>query len=390
LLAHTAFISSYVQELFREAAASSVCVVSADVDDHIGWRMAVEIPKRKRGFGTIPLPGYEPNTGFRAEMVPFEAMPSTIDPTEGFVATANNAPQPHADAPFLGVDWLDGYRHRSIVDALSARRDWDVESTLTLQKGVRSIPWEEIRDVVLAAPREEVAARALDLLSAWDGQMAAESVGASVYALFIAHLTRRFVEVVAPVTAKRVLGEGFNPMLPHNTLIGRRLGHVVELVLEQPAGIFDAGWPAEIARALAAAVTDLEARRGPDTARWAWGEVRPLRLVHLFSRVNPLLDRVFGLGPFPGRGDSSTIVQGTIDLLDPTGNPLGVPNLRVVIDLADLRASRFSILGGQSGNPTSPLYGDQIGAFEAEGLTLAWTDEDVRDLSAHELRLSPA
>jgi penicillin amidase len=106
--------------------------------------------------------------------------------------------------------------------------------------------------------------------------------------------------------------------------------------------------------------------------------------------VNPLLDRVFGLGPIPGRGDSSTIVQGTVDLLAPTGNPLGVPNLRVVVDLADLSRSRFSLLGGQSGNPTSPQYKDQIDAFDADGYALAWTDDEVRRRAKHELTLTPA
>jgi penicillin amidase len=389
LLAHEARDARAIQELFREASASSVCVVSADVDGHIGWRLAVEIPRRRRGHGTIPLPGWEPNTGFLDEPVAFDELPATLDPKEGFVATANNAPAPRGDV-FLGVDWLDGYHHRSIVEALAARSDWDLDATLALQKDVRSIPWEELRAHVLAAPRDGDAGVGIDLLSAWDGRMAPDAIGASVYALFIAKLTAKLVAAAAPTTARRVLGEGFNPILPHNTLVGRRLGHVVRTIRERPDGVFEEGWPRAMSSALAEAIAMLRETRGPESARWAWGEVRPLRLVHLFSRVNPLLDRIFGLGPFPGRGDSSTIVQGAVDLLDPTSTPLGVPNLRVVVDLADLGASRFSMLGGQSGNPTSPLYRDQIDAFEGGGLRLAWTDDDVRRLARHELAVVPA
>jgi penicillin amidase len=377
-----------IHELFREASASSVCVVSADVGGHIGWRLGVEIPRRKKGFGTIPLPGWEEGVGWEDEHVPFEALPFTLDPAEGYVATANNAPS-HETEPFLGVDWLDGYRQRSIVEALEAKTDWDGPSTSELQRSVRSIPWEEIRDHVLSVEGGADVKQALDMLRAWDGQMSAQSSGASVYALFIAEITRRVVERKAPNTARRALGEGFNPMLPHNTMFARRLGHIVHLLQEQPEGFFDTGFPRAIAASLDSAVKLLRARRGADTARWAWGEVRPLRLTHLFSRVNPLLDRVFGIGPLAGMGDSSTIVQGTVDLLDPMGNALGVPNLRVVIDVGDFARSRFSMLGGQSGNPMSPHYRDQLGDFFDSGFEMAWTDEDVSRTSRHHLRLNP-
>ena len=293
-----------------------MCLISADVQGHIGFRLAVEIPRRKRGFGTLPLPGWEEANDWEEGYLPFADMPFTLDPPEGYVATANNAPS-HEPTPYLGVDWLDGYRQRAIVEALAGRRDWDLESMTALQRSVRSIPWEELRPTLLCAEGSAGVLRAVALLRAWDGQMSHDSIGASVYALFIAEITRRVVEQKAPRTARRALGEGFNPMLPHNTMFARRLGHIVRLLREQPPGFFAEGWAAPIAASLEAAVQRLGAQRGAAESAWAWGEVRPLRLVHLFSRVNPLLDRVFGIGPLPGRGDSSTIVQGTVDLLDP-------------------------------------------------------------------------
>ena len=384
-----------IQDLFREASASTVCVVSADVEGHIGWRLAVEIPKRKKGNGTIPTPGWELDGGWADDKVAFSEMPATIDPAEGYVATANNAPS-HEGEPYLGVDWLDGYRQRSIVEALEAKHDWDIASTQNLQRSVRSIPWEEVREHILSIDGGKDVMHAVAILRAWNGQMSADAVGASVFALFIADVTRRVVERKAPETARRALGEGFNPILPHNTMFARRLGHIIELLEKQPAGWFDDeragsphGWRGVIAASLDAAVKLLRARRGNDQTRWAWGQVRPLRLSHLFSRVNPILDRIFGIGPLAGMGDSSTIVQGTVDLLDPLGSALGVPNLRVVIDLADFRRSRFSMLGGQSGNPLSPHYRDQIDSFFADGDEMAWSDEDIGRRSKHRLSLRP-
>lgn len=394
LLAHRAASAKQVQELFREASASSVCLVSADVDGGIGWQLSVEVPRRKRGFGKLPLPGWVPDTGFHDELVPFEHLPRVLDPAEGFVATANNAPS-EAGEPYFGADFLDGYRLTAIVDLLRAKSDWDVASTIEAQRDLRSIPWEHMRGAVLSTADSRSgrggpdAALARGLLSTWDGRMAPDSVGASVYAFFTSDLTKKLVERVAPNTAKRALGEGWNPMLPHNTMIGRRIGHLVKMLAERPDGSFE-DWPAAIDASLASAVRALRETRGEDRAKWAWGDVRPLRLAHLFSRVNPLLDRIFGLGPIPGFGDSSTIAQGAIDLVAPAQNPLGVPNLRVVMDLADLARSRFSMLGGQSGNPASDHYGDLIEPFQTGGAELAWSDEDIKTRSKHLLRLIPS
>jgi penicillin amidase len=163
----------------------------------------------------------------------------------------------------------------------------------------------------------------------------------------------------------------------------------VWLIRHQPDGYFEGGWPRAIEGALASAIRELESKVGRDTAHWGWGHVRPIQLQHLFSRVNPLLDSVFGVGPIPFGGDSSTIAQGTVDLLNPRGNPLGTANLRAVMDLSDWRRSRFSLLGGQSGNPLSENYEDQIEAFRGVGFELAWTDRDIADRARHSLRLAP-
>ena len=71
------------------------------------------------------------------------------DPACGFVASANAKPQrDDAGGPFLGLDWLDGYRQTRIGEALAARDGWDVASTQALQMDQTSLAWREIRDAV--------------------------------------------------------------------------------------------------------------------------------------------------------------------------------------------------------------------------------------------------
>lgn len=379
-------------DLFRQGSTSSVGAVYADADGRVAFRIGAEVPVRRRGSGTMPRPGWQPGEGWSG-LVPFEAMPALTDPPEGFVATANNAPAPQREgAPWLGADFLDGYRFRRLQDTLGSRRDWDVPSTQVLQKDVLSLAFVDARDAVLGVDTtgaDDDALRALALLGAWDGRMAAASPAAAVWACFVASLGERIARRWAPNTAARALGLGFHPVLPRSTVPTRRTAHVVESLRARPDGWFRGGWDAALRTALGDAVRVLRRAAGDDDAAWAWGAVRPMRLVHPLGKGIAALDAVYGIGPMPGEGDATTLVQGTLDFLEPLANPVGVPNLRAVIDLGDLRASRFALLGGQSGDPCSAHYEDQIAPWRGEGVPLAATPEEATAAARHTLMLVP-
>ena len=73
-------------------------MVYADAGGHIGYQLVGQLPKRRRGHGTLPLPGWLEGVGWEDEHVPFDEMPSLHDPAIGFVASANNRPPPTAMA----------------------------------------------------------------------------------------------------------------------------------------------------------------------------------------------------------------------------------------------------------------------------------------------------
>lgn len=399
LRAHEVRSADDFHALFREGSTSSVGAVYADRDGHVAFRLGAEIPVRSRGAGTMPRPGWQPGEGWSG-LVPFEAMPAVTDPPHGFVATANNAPAPQGGAaPWLGADFLDGYRIRRIVQVLSSRDDWDVARTQELQKDVLSLAFLDAREAVVdldPVHADDDARLALALLRGWDGRMTASSPAAAVWSCFVAALGERIARRWAPHTAARALGLGFHPVLPRSTVPTRRTAHVVESLRTRPEGWFDLGharsgrgWDAAIATALGDAVRRLRRAAGDDPGAWAWGQVRPVRLVHPLGKAVAALAPIYGIGPFPGEGDATTIVQGTLDFLDPLGGPLGVPNLRVVIDLADVRRSRFALLGGQSGDPCSAHYEDQVVPWRGAGVPLASTRDDAAAAAIHELVLRP-
>jgi penicillin amidase len=243
---------------------------------------------------------------------------------------------------------------------------------------------------VLSAPAEEADTRqALDLLRDWNGHVSIDSPGAAVYELFISEMAGRIARAKAPRTFAVVLGEAMGPIIPFNFLCYRRTGHLARLLREQPDGWFARPWRDEIADALSAVIRRLRTEHGNDPSGWGFGRLRTMTLHHPISRKSWLAP-FFNLGPFPFGGDADTINQGAVMLLHPLASADNLASLRTVIDVGAWSNSRFSLPGGQSGNPMSPHYDDLLPLWlRGEGVPIAWTEEEVRQATIHTLELLP-
>jgi penicillin amidase len=366
-------------------------VVYADTTGVIAWQLVGEVPQRRRGWGTLPQPGWESDAGWHVETVPFEQMPRVVNPLSGFVATANNKPVRDEDGgPYLGVDWVDGYRVARIIEALETRNDWDVALTLGLQMDETSLAWREARETVLALePDDEAAAAALGLLRDWDGVISADSPASTLYELFVADMWRRVVHARAPTSHEWAMGRGFTPLLPLTTFTADRMSNLLKRLRGQPEGWFADGWRSEMLASLADIVRRLRAERGPVPSSWRWGDLRPLMLEHPVGAVGALAP-IFNRGPFPWGGDGGTVSQAGTPVLNPLANPNPIASVRAVIDVGEWENSRFVLPGGQSGNPFSPHYDDLLPLWlQGEGVAIAWSSEAVAAARKHTLKLMP-
>ncbi len=227
-----------LRERARQWPFANFNLVFGDTSGTIGWQLMGLLPRRTGGHGLLPRPGAEAGVGWDG-WVDFEDLPFSVDPEAGFVATANNKPVADSpDGPFLGADWMDGYRVQRIAEALAERDDWDVESTLALQQDQLSLVWRDVRDVVLSAPREDPGARrAVDLLAPWDGIAGAGSAAAAVFELWLAEMTVRAARAKAPNSLEWALGRGVSPVNPYSYLALRQAGHVARAGPRAPGGM---------------------------------------------------------------------------------------------------------------------------------------------------------
>ena len=375
-------------------------IVYGDADGTIGYQLIGRIPKRRLGHGLIPLPADLPNAGWEPELVPFETMPTLVNPEEGFIATANGVPPGNRGREagdrdqgkvFLGLDFIDEYRGETIRDEIRKREGWDAAACGELQMSTRSMPWEQMRPIVLSlAPDDPEAREALALLRDWDGRIEAESPAAAVFELFVAEMCVRAVRARAPNGWKAALGDAGLGATGHNLFADRRFAHLVRLLREQPEGWFSHGWPAEMADVLGGIVRRLRREVGPAPTYWAWGHLRRMRLEHHLFGKHRLLGPAFNIGPVPCGGDQNTISQAAARPLHPTDFTHNLANLRCVFDLANLAASRFVLAGGQSGNPCSPHFEDQFPLWQSgEAIAIPFEQAQVIREAKETLRLQP-
>ncbi len=365
-------------------------VMYADNTGATAWFLIGQLPKRSGGYGLIPRPADIPNSGWTG-LIPFADMPSVENPEQGYWATANNEPrQTETNHPWLGADYCDLYRVRGILDALAAREGWTLDDCLALQRDVRSIPWEEIRSVVLSlTTQNDNVLEALELLRNWDGRIEAESPAACVFELFVAELCVRVAKLKAPISWRVALGEVGLWEGNQSLFADRRIRHLVGLIREQPDGWFPS-WQDEMIDVLSSVIQKLRSTVGPGSDYWAWGHQRQLRLEHPLFGKHPWLGSAFNIGPVPCGGDCNTISQAGSRPGNPTDFTHNMCNLRTVFDLNDLTQSKFVLCGGQSGNPWSDHHADQFPLWQAgEAITIPWHQAAVIREAKETLRLLP-
>jgi penicillin amidase len=174
---------------FRKALSHVVTPVwnwvYADADGNIGYQLVGSIPVRKKGRGLLPVPGWTDDYGWR-DNIPYDEMPRLLNPTSGYVVTANNAVTPD-DYPYLiSTRFAPPYRASRIEELIRAKDKVSADDMTQIQMDVHSKQGERLRDIFVAAcekhPREDADfKRAVELMREWDLKADTESRGASVF-----------------------------------------------------------------------------------------------------------------------------------------------------------------------------------------------------------------
>jgi len=341
--------------------------VYADVDGNIGHQVTGLLPVRKNCAGDVPADGSTATCEWGG-FIPFDELPSSLNPPSGMVVTANQNPFPPGYAYRVGGGFDAGYRSRQIVHLLSARTGWRAGDMSSVQKDVYSAFTHFLARQAVAAydargSGNQGLSEPVQILRAWNGQMDKSLAAPAVAALLYQHLRRRIVERAAPGKAL-VYRSAMAPAA------------VEKLLRERPKDWFD-NYDELLLKSLEDAVEEGRRLQGPKLAKWSYGRLNRLYLVHPVGGRLPGIGKYFNAGPVETSGSSTTVKA--------AGTAFG-PSMRLVADPGDWERSLLTLPTGESGQILSSHYKDQWDAYQAgRGMQLQYRGVTAGDA----LTLSP-
>jgi penicillin amidase len=375
---------------FREAARNfhvpAQNLVYADVEGNIGYQNPGEIPIRAKGDGTLPVPGWTDEyawTGY----IPFEELPYSFNPAEGYIVAANNQSSPR-DYPYLITkDWNFGFRANRI-DELIKNAPGKIDSAY-IQKmqgdnydQLAAVFVPRLLELGLSTPTSNQTA-ALDALKDWDFQDNADSTPAAIFNAFFRH----------------VMDNTFNDNMPEaryhaNVYETRWYGAMWELA-KNPNDPFwdDKSTPDVIetmddmlVKSFKDGVTELEGTYGNDISKWQWGDMHAATFKNLTLGKSGvfLIEDLFNRGPFPTGGNKIAVNSTGWSSVD--GYPtVWLPSMRMIVDMSNLNNSLTVHTTGESGHAYNKHYDDMSKLWASVQYYPMWWEQDsvIKDAEGH-------
>ncbi|MBB4685274.1 penicillin amidase [Amycolatopsis jiangsuensis] len=327
----------------RKWGAPGSNLVYADTHGDIGYVPAGLTPRRTGADydGLLPVPGdgrYEWD-GFHAN----SELPGQHNPPAGYFASANDYNLPPGYPVVSNYEWQLPYRKQRIDELIEAKPGATVADSLAVQRDEKSLVATQLVPFVRAlSSADPDTAKAIALLSGFDGVASVESAPAALYETWIMkYLHSGWAHTLLPQDAADVLSQTINP----------DFSLVIDSFTHPDAWFGKDGAAARdklILDTLPLAFHDVAGKLGEDPAKWRWGGLQYAQFNHPLGSPN--------VGPTPMGGDYATIHPSFFHPL--TYQQVIGATFKMALDVGDWDASRAINAPGQSGDPRSPHYRD--------------------------------
>jgi penicillin G amidase len=316
--------------------------VYADVQGNIGWTAAGKIPLRRTGDGSLPYDGAS-NDGDWTGFVPFEELPSLYNPPSGFIMTANQRTVGKS-YKYQGVvaRQYTVSRAKRLQNLLDSKAKLSADDMSDFQYDLFSIVNSRFAKEVIA--QKAASAETLILLSDWDGRLNHESKAALVADRMRGVFRSKILQ--ANLGADR----GRAAYFPNDAAFFDRL------LAEKPADWLPKEYKtyADLLKACETeAKSGIAQTLGADETKWTWGAVTKSNFPHPLA-IAPLIGTQFKIAPLPQNGSSGAGASPNVG---------ASVSMRFVATPGIWDTTRHVIPTGESGNPKSPHWKDQLDAW---------------------------
>lgn len=315
--------------------------------------------------------GWDPAYDWKG-FVPFDKMPRVINPAKGWIANANNRIVAKNYPYYISDFWEPPSRIEDIVSHLREPGKFSVQDFENLQNDTYSPHAQKVVSEILPAlesdAKDSLIAQALTYLRNWDYRYNTSETAATIFDTFYMDMTRNTLEDEMGPWA-------YNNFIRTENLPVRVMDRIIK---NDTSSFFDnINTPdtvetrrSIIIKSMRQAVTFLRDSLGTEPFKWQWGNVHTVTFEPpLFGQaaeqpgasktLKVIVHNILSRGPYPAKGDGLTVDNGQYKWLDPYRMVLG-PSIRRIVDFSDMKSTLSVIPTGQSGNPLSDHYDDQI------------------------------
>lgn len=325
--------------------------VFADHEGTIAYRANGNIPIRKKGNGKYPVPGYSSEYGWNG-YIPFDELPTVINPEKGYIATANNEIV-DGEYPYYITDfWAQPYRYERIVELIESKDKLSIQDMKDIQMDTTNLYAKEFLPLftkTLHKQNLEEYKEMITTLENWDYNETINSHEALVFNFMM--------EELIDLLFKDALPKDVFKMMPGKYQI---MDNLLRDAFEGNEGVWieDAGGlDVLVATAFKNTMKQLSKQYGEDYNKWKWGEYHQLTFNHNLAAAHDLIAWYLNPKQVPV-GGSRTTVQAASN--KSTGEVDHGASWRSVVDISDLSSAQHIVGPGQSGHKKSTWYDDQV------------------------------
>jgi penicillin amidase len=323
----------------------------ADADGNIGYQYMASPPIRKKGNGTLPVPGWNGEYEWIGH-IPFEKLPYDLNPRKGYLGSFNNQPK---KTPYHITSYYLFERALRFEDIAKDIGKINLKQARKLQLDAVSVIAKRWMPHILRVSKEVKEFTTIrGFLEGWNYSLDIDSPAATLFSAFYFHLMGNTLrDNVGEEMWKKHLSQYYIIYIP-DLVLTKIMGDNNHRLFDdtKTAGVKE-NRDDMIRLSLRDAVAELSEKLGDDLNEWQWGKVHRMIFTHPMGKKLSFLN----LSPIPTSGDAFTISAGLWD----NNNPYEMKSggvIRLVVDFSNVENSTFISPPGQSGHYMSPHYGD--------------------------------
>ena len=354
-------------------------MIWADKKGNIGWQAVGIAPIRNNFSGLVPVPG---DGRFEWDgYLPIIEKPNALNPSKGFIATANQnvIPEDYDHWNAVGYTWSDPFRGNRLHEVLDNGQNLTLENLRDLQVDDYSIPARTLVPLLLNLKLSMSAAEALAKLSNWNYRLEANSIEAAIYVAFENELAKMAHSRFVPEKIK-------------NQIRRLSLTKIILWLMNPDPEKFGSdpttGRNQFLGEAFENGIVYLTENLGSDMNTWQYGQpkFKHTFMEHALSQyVDDVTQAKLNLGPLPRGGNAYTPGSTGSNNRQSSG-----ASFRMIINTGDWDAAIATNGPGQSGNPESPYYRNLFESWaNNEYFPVYYEHTKIESVSAEKIKLVP-